>query len=102
MSFRKITKIDLVDSIYKDTDCQKADVQKMVDSFLGAIKNYLSQGSSIELRGFGTFEPRLRKARDNARNPKNGDPVSMPEHYVAAFRAGKELRSLMYMLDAKK
>lgn len=101
MSFEKITKIDLVDSIYKNTDCKKADIQKIVDSFLDSVKKCLSEGSSIELRGFGTFEPRLRKARKNTRNPKSGEIVSMTEHYVAAFRAGKELKRLMYTLPPR-
>ncbi len=98
LSFEKITKIDLVDSIYKNTNCQKTDIQKIVDAFLDSVKKCLSEGNSIELRGFGTFEPRLRKARENTRNPKSGEVVSMVEHYVAAFRAGKELKHLMYTL----
>ena len=61
----------------------------------------MSCGSTIELRGFGTFEPRLRKGREKARNPKTGEIVSMAPHYVAAFRAGKDLKQALYSLEIK-
>lgn len=90
---KKVTKNDLVDSIYKSTDVNRQTIQIVVDSMLKEIKGALEKGSDIELRGFGTFEIRLRKGRDVARNPKTGEKLSVAPHYVAAFRAGQSLRS---------
>lgn len=95
----KITKTDLIEKIYSDTKFEKSDVQKIVVKFLDLIKSSLEDGKTVELRGFGTFEPRLRKGRDKARNPKTGEKVSVKPHYVAAFRAGRELKSGLLLLE---
>ncbi|MCR5189378.1 MAG: integration host factor subunit beta [Treponema sp.] len=100
MEIKKVTKNDLVDSIYqnKELKVEKQNVQKVVDALLTEIKKSLGQGSTIELRGFGTFEPRLRKAKSQARNPKTGEKVKVDAHYVAAFRAGLELKETLWNL----
>ena len=95
---KKITKNDLVDSIYQDTGYERQLVQKVVESFLEQVKDSLSSGCTIELRGFGTFEPRLRKGRSKARNPKTGETLSVEPHYVAVFRAGKELKNNLFSM----
>ena len=101
MASKKVTKYELVDSIYRESHCDRADILFVVDKFLEGIKSSLSCGSTIELRGFGTVEPRLRKGREKARNPKTGEIVSMAPHYVAAFRAGKDLKQALYSLEIK-
>lgn len=95
----KITRTDLIEKIYSNTKFEKNDVQKIVVQFLDLIKSSLEDGKTVELRGFGTFEPRLRKGRDKARNPKTGEKVSVKPHYVAAFRAGRELKNGMLSLE---
>lgn len=97
----KVTKINLVESIYQKSNCEKYVVQKIVDSFLEELKISLEKGSTIELRGFGTFEPRLRKGRKDAHNPKTGEKLSVAPHYVAAFRAGQDLKKALWDLDVK-
>lgn len=97
----KVTKINLVESIYQKTNCEKYVVQNIVDQFLEEVKKSLENGSTIELRGFGTFEARLRKGRKDARNPKTGEKLSVAPHYVAAFRAGQDLKKALIDLDIK-
>ncbi|MBO4731781.1 MAG: integration host factor subunit beta [Spirochaetaceae bacterium] len=96
MAQNKITKVDLVESVYLDTSVEKKVVQEVFDSLLDRIKGSLKNASVIELRGFGTFELRLRKGRKKARNPRTGESVSVEPHSVVAFRAGKELRSAVW------
>lgn len=98
MKRTKITKNDLVDLVYKSTDVEKQVVQKVFDSLIVSLKESLESGSTIELRGFGTFEPRLRKGRSCARNPKTGEILKVDPHYVAAFRAGQELKEKLWSL----
>jgi nucleoid DNA-binding protein len=98
MTSKKITKYDLVESIYENTKCEKRVVQQVVENFLEEVKKSLEDGSTIELRGFGTFEPRLRKGRISARNPKTGEKLSVSPHYVAAFRSGQELKNALWDL----
>lgn len=98
MEKSKITKNDLIDAIYKSTDVEKQDIQIVIDSFLLHTRQFLEEGSTIELRGFGTFEARLRKGRAVARNPKTGEKLSVEPHYVAAFRAGQILKDKLWNL----
>ena len=56
MSDKKITKSDLVDLIYKSSDIEKKVILQVVDDFLIQLRNSMEEGSTIELRGFGTFE----------------------------------------------
>nr|WP_318706295.1 HU family DNA-binding protein [uncultured Treponema sp.] len=93
MADDKLTKIDLVESVYLNTKIEKQDVQKVIDNLLEQLKSSMSDGKTIELRGFGTFEKRLRKGRSKARNPKTGEIVSVEPHYVAVFRPGRELKN---------
>ena len=99
---KKVTKVDLVESVYENTSYDKKVVQSVIDSFLDEIKNSLKDSSTIELRGFGTFELRLRKGKESARNPKTGDKVSVAPHYVAAFRSGQELKNSLWNLPVEK
>lgn len=102
MAGNKVTKFDLVESVHAKVDCEKKVVQCVLESLLDEIKNSLKDGSTIELRGFGTFELRLRKGREKARNPKTGAPVSVEPHYVAAFRSGQELKNALWELETPK
>lgn len=77
---------------------RKSDLLKIVDSFLGELKEAIVEGSVIELRGLGTFEVKERKGRERARNPKTGESVSVENHGVATFRPGKELKNRVWSL----
>lgn len=98
MSAKKVTKYDLVESVYQNTNCEKKLIQDIVEQLFEELKSALKSGKTIELRGFGTFEPRLRKGRSKARNPKTGEQLSVAPHYVAAFRSGQELKKALWNL----
>ena len=102
MAGKKITKYDLVEAVYQNTKCEKRVVQVVVESLLVQLKDSLKEGNTIELRGFGTFEPRLRKGRVKARNPKTGEQLSVAPHYVAAFRSGQELKKSLWNLPLQE
>lgn len=98
MSNSKITKNDLVDSIYQNSSIEKQVILEIVDSFISQVKLSLENGASIELRGFGTFEPKLRNGRSVARNPKTGETFTVEPHYIASFRAGQDLKAKLWNL----
>jgi integration host factor subunit beta len=66
----------------------------LVEIVFESIIETLNQGEKIELRGFGSFRVRERGAR-RGRNPKTGDPVSIPAKRVPYFKPGKELKELI-------
>jgi integration host factor subunit beta len=89
---QKVTKADIVDAVYEKTGMSRKEIRKVVDLFIDEIRDSLMDQMVIELRGFGTFEVRLRKGRQKARNPKTGEMVSVTAHGIAAFRPGRELK----------
>ena len=98
MSAKKVTKYDLVEKVYQKTNWEKRIVQDVVEQLLDELKDALKEGNTIELRGVGTFEPRRRKGRSKARNPKTGALLTVAPHYVAAFRSGQELKKSLWDL----
>jgi len=97
---RKLTKADIVDAIYSKGKIDRKDVRDVVDLFIEEVKSALVSHKVIELRGFGTFEVKIRKGRKRARNPKTGEILSVDSHGIAAFRAGRELKQDVW--DLKK
>ena len=70
--------------------------EKNIRDAVEEIKDGLKDSRVIELRGFGTFEVRIRKGRAKARNPKTGEVVAVERHGVAIFRPGKELKDFVW------
>ncbi len=102
MLSKKVTKYDLVEAVYQNSKYEKGQIKEIVEAFMDELKKAMSKGCAIELRGFGTFEPRLRKGRAVVRNPKTGQKSSMPAHYVAAFRSGQELKKALSELPVQE
>ncbi len=89
-----MTKADLVEKVAEVVGPRvtKRECGRMVDAFLEAVKDALAQGDRIELRGFGVFRVRHRKAR-TARNPRTGAPVEVPPRDAPVFEPSRHLRS---------
>jgi len=89
----EMTKADLVEQVAEaiGPGVTKKDCALVVDGFLNAVKGALARGENIEIRGFGTFKVRERKAR-KARNPRTGDSVKVPSRHVPVFKPSKQLR----------
>jgi integration host factor subunit beta len=62
-----------------------------VNAIFDEITAALVRRDRVELRGFGAFFARTRRARPG-RNPKNGVSISVPEMQHPAFRAAKGMR----------
>jgi nucleoid DNA-binding protein len=92
-----MTKADLVEKVAERTGLTRTDVAVVVDSFLDTIKKSLEEMQNIEIRGFGTFKIKLRKAR-KARNPRTGDEVPVPDRKVPVFKPSNEFKDLITKL----
>ena len=93
---QKLTKATIIENIHQKLGLNRTDIHQVIDELFEEIKDGLKDNRVIELRGFGTFEVRIRKGREKARNPKTGDVVSVDRHGVALFRAGKELKDFVW------
>lgn len=92
----KLTKAEIIDSIHDKLGLDRTQIHSIIDEFFDEIKEGLKENRVAELRGFGTFEVRIRKGRDKARNPKTGEIVSVERHGVAVFRSGRELKDELW------
>jgi integration host factor subunit beta len=77
------------------------DVETIVNTVLNTITDALKNGDRVELRGFGAFSAKQRRAR-TGRNPRTGEQVSVDQKIAPAFKTGKELRLRLNGKAAKK
>ncbi|MCF6328917.1 MAG: integration host factor subunit beta [Henriciella sp.] len=76
----------------ENPDLKSEDLERVVGVILDEISDALARGDRVELRGFGAFSVRHRKAR-TGRNPRTGEAVKVEAKAVPFFRPGKELRA---------
>jgi len=98
----KFTKADLVDAVYEKTGMNRTEIRSTIDTIIEEIKDALALRKIIELRGFGTFEIKTRKARPRARNPKTGENIVINSHGVVSFRSGRELKQAVWKINDEK
>ena len=67
------------------------DLEQVVNAILGEIVTALSRGDRVEIRGFGVFSIRNRRAR-TGRNPRSGAIVVIDQKSIPFFKSGKEMR----------
>jgi integration host factor subunit beta len=85
-----VTKKEIVRRISDRAELTQLKTKEIVQWTFDAIIDTLIKDGRIELRNFGVFEVRRRKAR-RARNPRTNDRVDVPEKNVVTFQPGKEM-----------
>lgn len=91
-----MTKADLIEKVAASVSLTKKDTEVVVDTILNGIASALASkdDGKVELRGFGSFRVRSRRARQG-RNPQTGQPVQVPPKRIPYFKPGKELKVLI-------
>jgi integration host factor subunit beta len=95
----KVTKAELIEALHAGRTMNRKEIHGLIDALFDEIKGAILAGKTVELRGFGTFEVKLRKGRKRARNPKTGAIVSVEDHGVASFRPGRELKKAAWTVN---
>ena len=72
----------------------RKDIEKILDIIFLEITEALCRGENIEIRGFGTYKIKKRKARVG-RNPKNSELVQIPEKKAIKWKMSKKLYRLL-------
>jgi nucleoid DNA-binding protein len=85
-----VTKKEIVKQISERLGMTQLKTKEIVQLTFDAIRDTLLEVGRIELRNFGVFEVKQRKAR-KARNPRTGDQVDVPPKNVVTFKPGKEM-----------
>ena len=83
-----MTKADIISIISDKTGIDKSDVSTTVEAFFTVVKNSMSDGNNIYVRGFGSFINKKR-ARKIARNISKNTAIVIDEHYIPSFKPSK-------------
>ncbi len=70
------------------------DAMLMLDAVVDEMKDAVANGDRIEIRGFGTFQPRIR-ATKNGYNPSTGETIYLPAGRTILFKPSRELTKKM-------
>ncbi len=93
-----MNKRELVASIVAKTEekqkVKTKTVEQIVDAFVEVVKDELCAGNKIQIVGFGTFEVSERESREG-RNPKTGEPMTIPASKCPKFKASKGLKDAL-------
>ena len=83
-----MTQADIVNEISKSTGIEKAVVLETIEKFMETVKDSLSKGEPVYLRGFGSFIVKKR-AQKTARNISKETTIIIPAHNIPAFKPAK-------------
>jgi integration host factor subunit beta len=85
-----MTKAELIEAVAVRCKMQLDPAQVVVDAFFDSLIVALTDGRRVEIRGFGSFQV---KDYDGymGRNPRTGDPVTVPPKRLPVFKVGKGL-----------
>jgi integration host factor subunit beta len=90
-----MTKSGLIEEVARRTPhISKKDTEVVVNTIFDSMIEALRTGDRIEIRGFGSFQVKIREARDG-RNPKTGEPVHISAKRTPFFKVGKELKEMV-------
>jgi len=92
-----LLKLDLIEEVSGVVDVPPKEAAIIVEVIFDKMVRALRSGDKVELRGFGSFHTRERRAR-KGRNPKTGAAVNVPAKKIAFFRPSRELKELVQNL----
>ena len=85
-----MTKTQLIDAVSASAGHTKKDTETVIEAFITELSGALAKGEKVDLRGFGNFVAREKKARQG-RNPKTGETIEIAARKAVAFKPSKEL-----------
>jgi DNA-binding protein HU-beta len=83
-----MTKAEIVAEIANKTGIEKVAVQATVEAFMDSIKNSMTTGQNVYLRGFGSFIIK-RRAEKTGRNISKNTTLIIPAHNIPSFKPAK-------------
>ena len=94
-------KSDIVNLVSSATGLTKVETETALDGFIECIISSLEKGEKVEIRGFGSFIVKKRKARE-ARNPATNEIINLEDRYIPSFKISKILKKKVDESISKK
>lgn len=89
-----MSKTDLVNFMAEETGLTKADVTRAIDAMQKGIVKGLKEAGKVALTGFCTFTAQ-KKEEKIGRNPRTGEPVTIPARIAVTIKAGSKLKDAL-------
>ena len=89
-----MNKKEITAKMSKDAGITRLQARKAFQSLIGGIKSSLKKGKRVTFSGFGSFEVKMRKAREG-RNPKTGETIDIPKKKRIKFNPSKGFKSAL-------
>lgn len=86
-------KADITKRVAVEFNMDEEMAAKVVDSIIDSLMDVIAEDGRLELREFGVFQTKQRKARVG-RNPKNKKEYPIPSRKVVTFKPGKDLKTI--------
>lgn len=91
MNQKTLTKAEIVDYIYEQTEMNRAEIKSIVETLLDLMKQSIKKDHSLLISGFGKFEAYSKEAR-RGRNPQTTEAITLPPRKVVVFRLSRKFR----------
>lgn len=89
-----MTRAELIDELASAGQVSHKQSEVIIEAILDSMKEALAAGDRIEIRGFGVFSLRTRRAR-RARNPRTGEALVSAPRTAPHFKPGKEIKQAL-------
>ena len=86
-----MTRSDIINNVSASTGLSKVETEAVLEGVINSICESLKKGERVDLRGFGSFIVKERKARE-ARNPSTNEIVKLNHRYIPSFKVSKLLK----------
>ena len=88
-----MVKSEIIKQLHKKYPAlNRSQIESIFDIMFDAISDSLIKARPVELRDFGRFSVKIIKAKYNARNPKTGEIIYVPEKKKVSFKMSKHLK----------
>jgi DNA-binding protein HU-beta len=89
-----MTKLELIKEICNRTGVDTASATATIEAMMSVMKDTMSKGECIYLRGFGSFILKHR-AQKTARNISRNQTIIVPAHDLPAFKPCKDFAEML-------
>tara|TARA_Y100001960_G_C14367980_1_gene677694 strand:+ start:268 stop:561 length:294 start_codon:yes stop_codon:yes gene_type:complete len=86
-----MTKSDIINEVSSNTGLTKVETEAVLEGVIDSISKALKKGNRVDIRGFGSFIVKERKARQ-ARNPSTNKVINLNLRYIPSFKVSKILK----------
>ncbi len=87
-------KTELILNLSETSGLSKTESKEAVDLIISELTQAIVSGEGVEIRGFGGFIKKHRKARQGI-NPKTNERTQVKEKFVPFFKPGKSLKEMV-------